>query len=333
VDHLWDGTVLISYNENTIATAVSQSDYRTSEEGWVHFYEPGDMSDEEAYVIYEDAEGSHPGKIQITQDTFMWENEPFLLTRYWFRNTGTTDLTDLYFGQFMDFDVITYYTNRGAWSTSDGTGFAYMYDEGDPATPYIGMAMFDNNLNTACTSHTFMQGYNLSSGYETYMSGLMRNGIIEQSTPEMEEYAMLMSSGPFDLVVDSEMAPFWIAFAVGDTYEDLVDAINLAQDRAVQVTNAEPDDPVTPESFILQQNFPNPFNASTTIHYALPEDAVIHLSIYDINGHYIQTLETGYKKAGQHRVTWQPGDLASGVYLYRIQSEEFKQVRKCMLIK
>jgi predicted amidohydrolase YtcJ len=332
-DHLYWGSAIISYDENTIATAISQSDYQTSVDGWVHFDEPGSTASEEATVIYEDVDTWHPGKIKITQNTYMWEDEPFLLVKYAFRNTGATDLTDLYLGQFMDFDVINYNTNKGAWGMSATTGFAYLYDGNDPNTPYIGMAMFYENMNTACASSAFMKGYNFTSGYENYMSTFMRNGIIEHSATDMRDYALLMSAGPYDLDVDSTISPFFLAFAVGDSYQDLVDAINLAVDRSVLVTHAEPLAPAAPESYILYQNFPNPFNASTTIHYALPEDANIDVSVFDINGHHLITLVSGFKKAGKHTVIWKSGETASGIYFYRIQSREFRCVRKCLLIK
>jgi predicted amidohydrolase YtcJ len=332
-DHLYHGTALISYDENTIATAISQSDYITSTEGWVNFNEPGDIATEEATVIYEDGNSNHPGKIQINQKTYMWENEPFLLVEYMFTNIGDNDLSDLYLGQFVDLDVVNYGSNMGGWDTVEGAGFSYMYDTIDPNTPYIGMAMFDSLGNTANSALTFVRGFIPNNNNETNISNLMRNHTIESNTTEPADYALLMSGGPYDIQADSSIAPFYLAFAVGDSYQELKDAITLAVHGVEILTHVDTPEDRSPESLILQQNYPNPFNASTTISYALPRDAFIDLSIYDTNGHHVQTLESGIKKAGPHRVIWSPGESSSGVYIIRIHSKEFQFVRKAMYMK
>jgi hypothetical protein len=88
-----------------------------------------------------------------------------------------------------------------------------------------------------------------------------------------------------------------------------------------------------PGDFFLPQNYPNPFNASTTISYSLPKPADIRIEIFDILGRRAETLFSGPQRAGEHTVNWRPGDLSSGVYYYRIGSEDFGQSRSCLLIK
>ncbi|UCC80954.1 MAG: T9SS type A sorting domain-containing protein [Candidatus Zixiibacteriota bacterium] len=85
--------------------------------------------------------------------------------------------------------------------------------------------------------------------------------------------------------------------------------------------------------FSLPQNYPNPFNASTTISYSLPEPADIRIEIFDILGRKVETLFSGLQEAGEHTVSWRPGDISSGIYYYRIGSEDFGQSRSCLLIK
>jgi hypothetical protein len=69
-----------------------------------------------------------------------------------------------------------------------------------------------------------------------------------------------------------------------------------------------------PSSFVLHENFPNPFNPSTTIRFDLPEPSQVSLAIYDILGRKVAELENGMKDAGYHSTTWNASAVASGVY-------------------
>jgi hypothetical protein len=88
-----------------------------------------------------------------------------------------------------------------------------------------------------------------------------------------------------------------------------------------------------PTEFALLQNYPNPFNPSTTLRYDLPVDGRVTLRIYDMAGREVATLVDENQKAGYRSVTWQAGNLASGVYLYRVRSGDFTQARKMLLLK
>jgi hypothetical protein len=88
-----------------------------------------------------------------------------------------------------------------------------------------------------------------------------------------------------------------------------------------------------PTSFTLYQNHPNPFNPVTTISFGLPKPSHVSLSIYNGNGRHIQTLLDGNKSAGIHAITWDASSMSSGIYFYKIQTPDFTQVKKCMLMK
>ena len=88
-----------------------------------------------------------------------------------------------------------------------------------------------------------------------------------------------------------------------------------------------------PQSFNLKQNYPNPFNPSTTIEYALSNNAFVTLKIYNLLGKEIRTLVNERQSAGSHSIVFEAGDLPSGVYLYLIQTEDFVEMRKMLLVR
>ena len=88
-----------------------------------------------------------------------------------------------------------------------------------------------------------------------------------------------------------------------------------------------------PESYDLAQNYPNPFNPTTIIKYQIPEDGIVSLKIYDILGKEIKTLVNEHKPTGRYEINFDASNLASGVYIYRIQINDFVSSKKMMLVK
>jgi len=93
-----------------------------------------------------------------------------------------------------------------------------------------------------------------------------------------------------------------------------------------------------PNNYVLFNNYPNPFNPETSIHFTVPKMSRVTLVIYDILGRKIRTLVSATKAAGSYNVTWngkndQSQQLASGLYFYKLQAGEFSATKKMMLLK
>jgi len=103
----------------------------------------------------------------------------------------------------------------------------------------------------------------------------------------------------------------------------------------IQFGNATSTEPVSelPTVVALNQNYPNPFNPTTQIQYALPESGSVRLDVYNVMGQRVATLVNGQKPAGYHTITFDASGLASGTYLYRLQSGNQVITKKLMLVK
>ncbi len=99
------------------------------------------------------------------------------------------------------------------------------------------------------------------------------------------------------------------------------------------VTSVEQISNTIPTEFRLDQNFPNPFNPTTTIRFALPKRSSVTLKLYDIRGREVATLVDDDLPPGEHKVDFNAKGIASGMYLYRLETEGFVQSKKLTLLK
>lgn len=91
---------------------------------------------------------------------------------------------------------------------------------------------------------------------------------------------------------------------------------------------------IVPENYSLSQNFPNPFNSITKLKFGLPEDSDVMISVIDVTGRVIELLVNNRLMAGSYSVTWGAQDIASGIYLVKLDNmNEFSTVTKVVLIK
>jgi hypothetical protein len=108
---------------------------------------------------------------------------------------------------------------------------------------------------------------------------------------------------------------------------------NLSEEIGVILVSAKDKNPFVVQDYILYQNYPNPYNPSTQIAFRLKELGYVKLSVYDIKGELVEVLVNGYKESGFHEVSFipksrpnTPSDIASGIYIYKIEVLNSKSI-------
>lgn len=93
-----------------------------------------------------------------------------------------------------------------------------------------------------------------------------------------------------------------------------------------------------PDNFRLAQNYPNPFNPTTTIKFTLPKSSHVRLTVFNVMGQQIQVLADRSLSAGTHTIDWDGSDsngsrAASGIYYYRLETDDYSQTKEMILVK
>jgi len=145
-----------------------------------------------------------------------------------------------------------------------------------------------------------------------------------------------VSVGVLDSLVVDELTP-------GVTYYVAITALDMEGNQSTyseefSVAVSAIDDQDLPRVVELAQNYPNPFNPMTKIGYSLPNTGRVSIKVYDVRGHLVKTLVDRLVQAGYHEETWLGDDargrsVASGVYLYLLQTEQEKRMRKMVVVR
>jgi len=113
----------------------------------------------------------------------------------------------------------------------------------------------------------------------------------------------------------------------------LADGTNVGIYRSQIVENSSASEEIYPNTYSLMTAYPNPFNAITNLSYSLPITSPVTIQICDMSGRLIETLVNDLQPAGQHSITWNSLNASSGVYLVRMESAGFRDVRKVFLVR
>jgi len=104
--------------------------------------------------------------------------------------------------------------------------------------------------------------------------------------------------------------------------------IKYSQSVGVQTISTE-----VPQKFFLSQNYPNPFNPSTTINFDMHKSGIVSIKVFDLLGKEMQELVKEFKPAGSYQITFDGSKFGSGVYFYEMQTNDFVETKRMLLVK
>lgn len=264
----------------------------------------------------------------------------FVLYRLEITNIADSLIPSLGVGLYFDWDIdaSTYATNLGGMDTAYKV--FYQYDNGNPAlrfgvmgipfnSPVYGYELLDNNVYVYPNSDLVD---------DSVWAIMTRASFSSTGAGGPEDHSMILTLSLADLDSGATRVEEFALFGYDTTQVTTDSLANLINATATSVRNVKSEVANVPKSFELNQNFPNPFNATTQIRFSVPKASHVQLQIFDILGRKVKSLVNENLTAGYKQITWdgknESGDeVASGVYFYRIKTGDFQTTKKMVLLK
>jgi len=248
-----------------------------------------------------------------------------VVLKYRLINSSLSSLTDLHFGFLADFDL------GATESARYDAAFDMIYQQADGA-PLVGLVVLSRLTSvTTLTNDGGKTGFTHAQLYDL----MAAQGSIDETVSG--DLMLLISGGPWAIGPGDSIE---VAFALvaGQDLDDL--RLQAVAAREMYLTPTDVDDTYAalPDGYELLQNYPNPFNPTTTIGFSLPTTGEATLEILNILGQRVRIIHSGPMNAGYHEFEWDSrtdagGNAATGVYFYRLTTDDFSQTRKMMLLK
>jgi hypothetical protein len=158
----------------------------------------------------------------------------------------------------------------------------------------------------------------------TYLTSYSSNGHIYRYGPDY--------TNPADLISTGHNGPAGIDYnridnilGVPNFYANTVDLIEIIPQSV--------EENILPLDFVISKSYPNPFNNSVNIKYRLQTAAPVTVAIYDMLGRKIETLYNGFQPAGEHTQNWNAVCRSTGVYFYKVETDDFTETQKMVLLR
>ncbi len=241
--------------------------------------------------------------------------------------------SDVNWDAIIDHDVTVTFnvdmTRVACWySQNDPTGLGWPYEDlgSYEAINFVSVHGFFNGWpgwdGTIDSQYHLLStgGYNFS-GSQFFATGSSKNQVYKYGANGFDNEAGFGADHSMDLSADNGTG----ILIVNDIFGSLGDYWAECE----FTVDAEE----VPSSFQLAQNFPNPFNPTTTISFSVEETSVASLKVFDISGAQVATLVDGLVEAGSHELSFDASSLSSGVYVYSLQVGANVESRKMVLVK
>lgn len=218
-----------------------------------------------------------------------------------------------------------------------------------PSSRYISGINFKDNLTGWAITDSGNILKTTNGGTNWYKSGTVAYGgrkIYYKNINNIDQLWIIGANG--SILYSGNLGNSWqsVTFNSSHSYEDLTfsgnnqTGIHIVGNNGMIIysentggVNINETSNFNPKFFTLYQNYPNPFNPSTVIKYSLKKSGYVSIKVFDLEGKEIQTLVSEHKKTGIYEVNFYSGNLSSGIYFYKLESNNFTDTKKMILVK
>ena len=337
VNQLFEGGLILGTSGSKLVDVVrNESGGQDNDFTSNDFYDistPGTVAHQEGFTRFSDANVFGPEKIGINVEMHSYAfsspgDTRYIILHYDLKNPGGTVISNLYTGIFLDWDIGIYEVNVSAFDATRSLGYAF--DNSRSERAYLGIRALDS----AASYRTLINDGTLD--LSRFAKWFWISGGIFGNPSSPSDIHHVIASGPYVLGPGGTQKVAFALVAAESSLTQLQEAADAAKAKWLQILNpvsVEETDPTIPLTFGLEQNFPNPFNPSTTIGFRVAREEFVRITVFDMLGRQVATLVDEMKTPGLYQVRWDARSLSSGIYHYRLRAGTFVETRKLVLMR
>lgn len=266
-----------------------------------------------------------PPAYKVQLNSYGWLNAAYAVSHYNITNTDS-----LTYNAKVGFEILPFIDNVY------GNEFVEYYEPGDyirirkdTTSTLVGIKILSSPM-TSFYAEDWFSGYNRSDS--ALYDNLFYEGIVDTFFAADSGSVLFPSIAPEEILPGNQ-TDVYIALAIGMTDSQLDSNMALAVDKYNQIITTDNKDDKLPNKITLYQNYPNPFNPSTTIKFTITKKQLVEIKIYNSIGQLVKELVNKEFPEGVHKIIFDASGFASGVYFYRMKTDDFLYTKKMIILK
>jgi hypothetical protein len=296
--------------------------------------EPATKGDQMWFNKYNDDSATvTKNNIEVEQYSYAFNNEELndiIFLHYTVKNTGNTSLDNTHIGMYADWDIYRSYANKAKYDSI--LKLAYTYPSFGAGGTYIGIQLISDSLANCYNfdNDGFGGSINIYDGFlnfEKYDAMTISRNIAGLKHSYGNDVSSMLSSGPYTINAGNSVSLLFALVAGENEYE----IKNNAQKALDWYFNTASLRSNIKNNVILNQNTPNPCNNTTSISFYLDKSTSVNLEIMDAVGHSVYCIVDGEISSGKHSYNINLSKFSSGVYYYRLTTNEITLTRKMII--
>ena len=346
-NYLYEGGLMVGTGPDHVSDCI-----RNDSDGWTQdddFVETEDtylyvdtshvLANEVGVVSLRDSEAENPLGVRIEQRSYAddsFELRNGTIFHYTIVNEGNADLTGLYAGLFVDWDIANHENNSSHYKAD--YRMVYTQDQEGNPSHFAGLVLLNQGLGMNINAlNNYNDGVYLYSSEDKWAH--MTSGIDEDPVfnADVSNY---VGVGPVD-VASGDSVSFGVAMLAASSIYELeyvAGELHAFWEENFPEELSAQDEAMLPIEFAMHQNYPNPFNPVTSIRYDIPSTSMVTISIYSMLGQKVKTLTSKVHQPGFYSAQWNgTNDLgtavSSGMYICKINAGSFTSINKMILMK
>lgn len=305
----------------------ARNDMGSSDEHFDKIVRVGKIDDRKAAFLarseFNDAGSLNRLDLHIKHSQTAFDTAPddkYTIAEYDIQNTGSTLLTGVYIGLFVDLDAdpsghdITKYDAANRMGYVFGKAGDTLYGAVKLLNKDVAPAYYPMSDQIVGDPLQNGGGFSIAEKYQSLSSGIKATGLGEND-PNGIDVMFTIGYGPYTIPAKASTKVAF-AFIGGDNLADIQSSALAAQNKYNQLGQTNP---LAAEGFVLGQNYPNPGSDNTVINFTIAETASTTLNLYDIIGHSVKELVNANLQKGSYSINVDLSELESGIYIYKMK--------------